>query len=459
MNNRSFLIYGGLFLLLIAIQVGVLFRADQRRGLARIVCRATNSGIPLHSQDGQVYVHPAFQPEQLVAEGELGEAIEVPAGRYDVRVLYSRSQDQQSVWIEDIGLEEGQRLVREVQFEAGEISVDASVGDKTAEAGQVVVYVLSTQDHDQVITAMGPNEKALLASGPYDLRVVLLAGSEEKEVAWLREAVVKSGIHTRREVAFNRGYLKIKPSNAGQELPSEAVTITVYRAGDRQEQVIDSSRADSTLSLAVGRYDAKVMFSGSSDQPIRWLKDLEVGKNQTLEEQVDFSSGKIQVESEIRNGGRVGEFEVYVYYYRVNDYQQPVAYTTAGETVTLESGRYDVRASFFRSHDQPDLWIRNLFLGPGKIVKRTLYFASGRLVVRAYDNSGSELVGDNVFVYVYAAGEWKRPLASARGGEMIVLTEGLYDIRAQDTRTESEGEWLYDVRLPAGKVTEQSVSF
>ncbi len=94
-----------------------------------------------------------------------------------------------------------------------------------------------------------------------------------------------------------------------------------------------------------------------------------------------------------------------MYYYRVNDHQQPVAYTTAGETVTLESGRYDVRASFFRSHDQPDLWVRNLFLGPGKVITRTLYFASGRLVVRAYDNSGSELVGDNVFVYVYAAGQ------------------------------------------------------
>ncbi len=267
MNNRSFLIYAGLFLLLIAIQVGVLFRADQRRGLARIVCRATNSGIPLHSQDGQVYVHPAFQAEQLVAEGELGEAIDVPAGRYDVRVLYSRSQDQQSVWIEDIGLEEGQRLVREVQFEAGEISVDASISDKTAEADQVVVYVLSARDHDQIITSMGPNEKALLASGPYDLRVVLLAGSEEKEVVWLREAVVKPGIHTRREVAFDRGYLRIKPSNAGQELLSEAVTITVYRAGDRQQQVIDSSLAEVALSLAVGRYDAKVIFPGRAISP------------------------------------------------------------------------------------------------------------------------------------------------------------------------------------------------
>ena len=459
MSKRTFLIYGGLFLLLVTGQIGLLIHLHRRARPASIECNATIAGVPLQPEDARVYVHPAFQPEQLVAEGKLDETLEVPAGRYDVRVLYTRSQDQQSLWIEDIPLEQGQRTVREVQFESGEIRVDAMVGAAAAAAGQVVVYVLHPQDHDDIITTMGPGEPVVLASGIYDLRVVLLAESEEKDVVWLREVPVKVGLQTRREVVFRRGFLKVRVTNAGQDLPAEAVSIKVYRAGDRQEEVVDSSDAGPSLSLPIGRYDARVTFSGSSDKPSRWLRSLQIRENETLQQVVDFSSGTIVTEARIKNGKTVGDFEVYVHYYRAGDHQQPLAYTGAGQPVILESGRYDLRASFFRSLDQPDIWRRGLLVEAGKLVRRTLYFPSGKLLVRAYDSAGEELMGDNVFVHVYAAGQRSRPLFSARSGEMLVVTEGVYDIRAEDTRTPSREVWLNDVGLTAGALMEKSVWF
>ncbi len=135
-----------------------------------------------------------------------------------------------------------------------------------------------------------------------------------------------------------------------------------------------------------------------------------------------------------------------------------MTYAPAGEPVVLESGRYDVRASFFRSHDQPDIWLRDLALEPGQTITETVTFPSGRLLVRAYDGTGAELLGDNVFVYVYAKGERTSPLATARSGEILVLRKGVYDIRAQDTRRACNF-WLEAVELQTGPLQERSVTF
>jgi hypothetical protein len=63
-----------------------------------------------------------------------------------------------------------------------------------------------------------------------------------------------------------------------------------------------------------------------------------------------------------------------------------VTYTPAGETATLEAGSYDVRVHFFRSHDRPDAWFRDIMVEAGKQVQYTATFRSGRLLVRALDS-------------------------------------------------------------------------
>lgn len=459
MSNRAFLIVGGLFLVLVAAQAATLIHLQRARHQASLECRATNAGVPLAPKDGRVSIHPASRPEELVAEGALHDALPVPPGRYDVRVLFARSRDQQSLWLRDVALAAGERVVRQVEFAAGELSVDALVGSRTADAGRVAVYVFAPDDHDRVITSTWSGERVLIAAGVYDLRVVLAVDSREKDVRWLRDVRVAAGVHTRREVAFQRGILRVRAQNAGQALLPGAVTLSIHRAGDAQEEVLDTALAGVPLGLAVGRYDVKVTLSGSNDKPWRWLRGLEIRDGETREETVEFSSGTVVVGAELKGGGRLGTFDVYVYYYRAGDHQQAVAYTPAREAVLLESGRYDVRASFFRSHDRPDIWMPDIMVGPGQVVRRTATFASGSLLVRAYDGTGAELMGDNVFLYVYPAGHRRRPITVARSGEMLILSEGMYDLRAEDTRRSAADVWLTNVRLVAGTLAEQSVTF
>jgi hypothetical protein len=235
------------------------------------------------------------------------------------------------------------------------------------------------------------------------------------------------------------------------------VTLSVFQAGDVQEEVIDEGLAGEPLDLALGRYDVKATFIQANDKPVRWLRGLDLKLDTTQEATVEFTSGTLTIQAALKGGRAVGSYDVYLYYYRSEDHAEPVGYTPAGEPAVLEAGAYDVRAHFFRSHDQPDIWLRDVAVRSGQVTRHTVTFPAAELLLRAYDASGRELVGDNVFVYVYASNQRKRPLASARSGEVLILTEDLYDLRVVDTRRPGDGIWLPAVQLRAGTLTQRSV--
>ena len=440
--------------------VGGLVTLVTGRGpdVSSITCRATNPGLQLGADDGRVFVHPEGRADEVIAEGEFFENLEVPQGRYDIRILLSRSRDRQSKWLRSIAVGVGEGALCEVAFTSGELQVDATAG-ASAETERLVVYVYAEDDHEALLASMFASEAAFIAAGRYDLRVVLTEDSEEKDVQWLKGVIVETGLRTRMNVVFQRGTLLVKAENAAKELPLGAVTFNVHRADDEQREVLDAGTADVPLSLPVGRYDVHVTFSASHDRPSRWLYGIEIEDDDTCEQTVKFSSGAATVAVELQDGGSVDDFSAYVYYYLPGDHQTPVAYTRPGGHAVLEAGSYDVRVSYLRSDDQPDLWLRSVEVEPGGVATRTASFASGRLLVRAYAGDGSELVGDNVFVYVYGAGERARPIAKARSGEILILTTGEYDVRAADTRVPGREVWLSSVRVSSATLTEKRVDF
>jgi hypothetical protein len=459
MSKRAFWILSGVLLGVVAVQAGVIIWVRLHVRITGIRWTAINAGIPLAPDDGQITVSRAGLRQQAIGQGKLGEVIEAPPGKYDIRVLYSASRDHQEVWTEGISVGSAEQVQGAAEFSAGELAVNASIGRRKAGERQAVVQVVRRGDPDRVIVSLAPGERALLASGKYDVRVVLLEGSQEKAVRWLRDVQVQPGLLNQQEVAFRRGVLLVKSTNAGEQLPASAVSVTVYRAGDLQEEPVDTGSAGQALGLDVGQYDAKVTFTASGDRPFRWLRGLEIGEDTAVERSVNFSSGSVLVRAFITGGEELPPFHAYVYFYRPGDHQQAVAYVPAGQSVTLSQGHYDVRGQFLRSHDHPDIWRRGLQVRPGGATKEALSFASGTLLVRCYDDRGKELLGDNVFVYVHPAGEPLKAVAVARGSEAVVLTAGSYDIRLCDTRGAQREIWVRSVTLKPGKRLERTATF
>ena len=458
MSKKKALVLGGLVVLLLVAEYAILTRWQRQSGLAVVECHVTNGGLPLAPRDVRVFLQRSGGSGEIVAEGDARVALRVPPGRYDLRLLLVPSRDHQTLWFRGIELAEGEQVVKQAEFSSGRLSFEAVVGSSEAAAGQVVAYVFSSQDPDQIITSMRSNEVAILSAGSYDLRVVFTVESEEKGVTWLRDVPVEVGGHTRRNVRFRHGALLVEAHNAGEEIQRGAVALTVYAAGDEQQEVVDSGLAGVPLSLERGHYDVKATFTDSNDRPSRWLRSLEIVEDETLEESIAYSSGALIVNAQMTGGTPLAGFQVYIYYYAAGDHQQPVAYTPSGEPAVLESGRYDVRAHFFRSHDRPDIWVRDIDLEAGQVARKSVVFRSGRLLVRAYDARGRELMGDEVFLYVYAARQRSRPIVVARSGEELILTEGAYDLHLEDTRHPDSEEWLEGVVVSAGDRNELSVN-
>jgi hypothetical protein len=397
MTRKTVLMIAAVGIAALAVEWAGLRYVYARSPLASVECHATNAGSSIPPEQLQVFIYPTGRPWELVAQGRGAESLQVPPGRYDVRVLLDASADQQSRWFREIELGEGGRVVKQAAFSAGELSVTSPLPSGTA-AGQLVVYVFAPDNHDQIVTSMHASQVALLASGTYDVRAVLSLESEERSVTWLHGVQVEAGVRATREVRFERGRLLVIARNAGDVLASEAVSVRVFAAGDVQEEIIDHGKGGVTMSLAHGRYDAELTFALSNDKPSRWLRGLEIVENETNRQSVDFSSGSIVVAAEMPGGEQLRNFDAYVYYYRTGDHREPVAYTPAGETAVLESRSYDVRVHFFRSHDRPDEWIREVRVEAGQRVRHSVTFPSGRLLVRAFAADRNELIGDDVFL-------------------------------------------------------------
>ena len=452
------LAYTALVLLgLLATAEGLwIWQVKSDPAMAGIMVDATNAGVELDAGDGQVIIHSTGTERGIAAQGEFGQTLNLAPGTYNAHVIFTRARDQQSLWLRDLQLGPGQRITRSVEFNSGELNVEAT---GATDEGQVIAYVFRHGDHDRVVTSMPSGEAVLVAPGVYDLRVVLVQESEETEIHWREEVPVKPGLQTRINVPIRRGSLLVSALNGDEALPQGAVELAVYRAGDSARELLETGVAGTVLGLASGNYDIAATFVASHDKPLQWLRDVEIEDGHRRNEQVKFSSGSFAITAKLTDGEALPRFHSYVYFYRAGDHRQPVAYVTPPDTAVLTSGRYDLRINFFRSQDQPDLWIRDISLPVNALISKTVEFPSGKLLLRAYDASGNELIGDTVFVHVHASAARERPLTVARSGQIITLTAGSYDLRVQDSRRPHEQQWLEKVEIHSGHLTQRSIEY
>ena len=450
--------YAAIVLLgLLAIAEGLwIWQINSDPGMAAITLDATNAGIELDAGDGQVIVHSAANGRGIAAQGELGQTLNLPPGTYDAHVIFTRARDRQSLWLRDLKLGRGQRITRSVEFNSGELNVEVT---QSVEEGQVIAYVFRHGDHDRVVTSMPSGEPVLVAPGVYDVRVVLVQESEETEIHWREQVPVKPGLQTRINVPIHRGSLLLRALNGEDELPEGAVELAVYRAGDSALELLETGVAGTPLGLAIGNYDVAATFIASHDRPVQWLRNVAIEDGQTRNERVEFSSGTFAITAKLSDGKVLERFHSYVYFYPAGEHREPLAYVTPPDSAVLSSGQYDLRVNFFRSHDKPDLWIRDLSLPVNAVVSRTVEFPSGKLLLRAYDSSGNELIGDTVFVHVHASGAHERPVTVARSGQIITLTAGSYDLRVEDSRRLEQQQWLEKVEIRSGHLTQRSVEY
>jgi hypothetical protein len=440
---------------MIGLQVYLLARPKPDPNAATIRCHAANASIPLSSQSAAVTVYPAGRRNEPVARGPLNEPVPVPAGAYDVQVEYVASDDRQEAWIESLKVSPRETYEGQADFSAGTLRVRVSAGRKTVSTGVARCDIYRAGDRSAPVTSKRPSESALLTEGRYDIRVVLLEQEKEKAAVWISDVAVERGVLVEKEAAFHQGSLLVTARNRGQTMVAGSVALSIYRAGDEQQQLLDEAVAGTPVLLATGRYDVKAVLTAASDQPVAWFRDVEISDGKTANRVADFAAGFLKVSAQIEAGEELDGFRSYAYVYSSKDHQQAITYFPTGETALLSEGNYDVRVEFARSNDRPDIWKYGIAVRAGQAVEHRVAFRTGRLIVRCL-RAGKELVGDNVFVSVFAEGERRTPVAHGRSSEEMLLQAGQYDLRLRTTVAPPKEIWVSGVNVRSGLLSEQN---
>ncbi len=449
--TRARVTIGVLSLVVIAQALALVFVVQSlSQPGSTLTVAVTSAGVPVAGVEGQVIVYRGGQ-DQPHANGRVGQTLPLAPGSYDLRVVLTGAAGAPAGRLAKVTLAEDENKSVSVEVPVGELMVSI---DAPASAA-ILIQVFEAGQHDRLIDSPNPGERALLGPGRYDIRAAYLRDGEEKDVRWVEGVTVKAGLLSAPGVIFPRSRLLVGATANGQSLDSAMVDVTVYRAGDDMRQIVESGVADVPIELNPGTYDVEARLLAAADQPVRSIESLVLPEGATTEAHVEFETARFTTQAYRVGGQRLGDYEVYVYFYATDDHTQPIFYAPAGQPVVLSAGTYDLRASYFRSADRPDVWLRGVQLAPGEQRHVPFSFSSGTLIVRVFDDAGEELIGDNTIVRVYPDQSRTAPVATARGGELQVLSAGVYDIAVEDTRS-AVVRWLEDTEVVAGELTERS---
>lgn len=449
--SRTRVIIGVLLLVIVvqALALAYLLQTNTQPA-STLTVTVTSAGVPLTGVEGRVVVYRAGQ-RQPYANGQVGQALPLAPDSYDLRVVLTGAAGGPAGRLTGVPVAADSAAQASVEVPVGELltTIDAP------SSGRVLVQVFAEGKHDRVIAAPNPGTRILLSPGRYDVRAAYIRDNEEKDVRWIEGVAVEAGLLTAPAATFPRSQLLVNAEANGRTLESALVEVTVYRAGDDMLQIVESGTAGIPIELNPGVYDVEAQLLSAADRPVRSIDSVVLSEGETTEGRVVFETATVITQANQAAGAGLGDYDAYVYFYDPADHTQAIVYAPAGQPVVLSAGTYDLRANYFRSADQPDVWLRGVDLVAGEQRHVPFSFPSGSLIVRAFDATGEELLGDSAIIRVYSDESRAVPVAISRGGEIRVLSAGSYDIAVEDTRN-AVVRWLDDTEVVAGELTERS---
>lgn len=281
-----------------------------------------------------------------------------------------------------------------------------------------------------------PGEK--LKPGVYDLNIIDEKMKPSQSVR-ISGVTIAAGSTAEKTAEFNGGELKIAVSANGQK---ETAGLYVYPAGkDSPLETGDTSRDNpKTFILAPGKYDLKVVYRKSRPETVRRFDGITIKNNETIEKQVAFGEGRLNIE--VLVNGSKGNASLYVY--EAGTGKRVTTGDTSRDnpkTFTLLPGVYDLQVVYRKSRPETEHRFDGIEIKAGQTVEKQTQFSEGQLSIEALVNGGKGSAG----FYVFEAGTDKRITTgdtSRDNPNVITLNAGHYDIKVVYRKAIPEKEIL-----------------
>ncbi len=176
---------------------------------ARLRVALTYRGVPVSPTEGTWEIHRPGDPQPF-AHGQSGELLEIPAGTYDVRALYSSfGAAPIERWARDIAVEGSTREVIEVLEEAGaELRVVVRRDGEPLRDAWFNVY--RAGQPETPLTTQRSGSTIDVPAGRYDIHTTYRVGSIRTE-NWVRDRDVEGRVEIDVDLPLQTASLTIRP--------------------------------------------------------------------------------------------------------------------------------------------------------------------------------------------------------------------------------------------------------
>lgn len=364
------------------------------------------AGAPMHVS---IYAYTANDPPEgdgFAGTGHTNAPLVLLSGTYDITVKTEPELVFTDIAVERGGLSEialpsgGELIVRGLDSAGGPL--DRSV------------FVYADEAQEEIVAVADTNEAIPLLPGSYTVFVDL-----DPDML-LSDVVVESAGLTEREVAQMGSLLIEVPDADGAPLGAD---IWLYEPGG--DDVVGSGDTDSPFDVPPGTYDAVVNLD-----PWVMIAAVEIESGGSTRHTLP-QRGRFLVEVEDADGAMLDET---VYLYPPGQTDDHEAMTYIGAPIDIAPGTYDAWLM-----TTPRARIEGIEIGAGDSVIHRLD-PQGRLFI---DGGGEE-----IFLYVYRAGERDGEVGLAYTDQKIELGAGRYDVEV----TTDPRRWFEGIEIGAGEV-------
>ena len=425
--------------------------------MAELRTTVTNGGADVGNR-GSVHVYPTgthtangVRNTASVGLANSGQSIRLAAGAYDVRVTFSDSGAEKTIWLDNQTLGGSVEKTVEVDLPLADVRyLITNGGADTGNKGDIHVYPAGT--HATIATANPPNvgwtnsgQSLRLPAGTYDVRITFEDG-DAKKVIWLDQQAFSGSVERTIEVGIALAQVRTTVTNGGTAVKDKA-QVVYYPAGKRDGNGITWSSAGETVRIPAGAYDIRVRFADGAANKDVWLTNQSLAG--TVEKTVEVGVAVAEVRYAIVNGGTDTGNKGEVRFYPGGHHEGPVIDSArSGVAVRLPEGAYDVRIVFADGENTRDMWLDNQrFVGT---VKKTVEVGLPIAEIRMVVTVGGTDTGAKGEAHFYRHGQRTGgSVGWARSGGTVRIPAGNYDVRV----TFADGEIRKNLWLDNQSIT------
>ncbi len=399
----------------------------------------TNGGEP--TDHGQVhYVAHGHHDGPEIAWAGNNEHVVMPAGRYDVHVIFEDGPLHKEKWLDDQAF--SGKVERGVEVDASAAVarvryVITNGGVDVEAAGQV--HFLPAGHHDGAEAAWsGSGGTVRILSGAYDVHVVYSDGNARKDV-WIDNQVLADTIDRTVEIGLALADIRAIITNGGVDTQDKGqVHYVPHGRHDGPEAAWSGSGG--RVRIPAGTYDVHIVFDDGAAHKDFWIDNQPLSGK--LERSADVGLPLTDVRLTITNGGVDVADKGQAHYAPHGHHEGPmITWAASGGAVRMAAGTFDVAILYRDGLINKEVWLDNQpFAGTvEKTVELGLLIAEPTVSVT---QNGTD-VGDKAriaFVDPATHGDF----GSVPSNEAARLEARTYDIHA--TLFGAEG-WLRGVAL------------